>query len=339
MRRLAMCASVLLLAACGGSSTSPSGASAPAAAKASAAAASAAPGAPERDQVTSAYGTTTGSSAPLWLGVEKGFFGKHGLNVKLEYAQSSATNAALLANEAQFGISDAPATFTADAAGASLRIIAAMNKSNPYAIVVRPEIKTAADLKGKSLALAKPGDTSDISARMALTPLGLQIGTDVTALSVGNSGPRLAALLSGQVAGAILSEAFVEQAVSQGMHVLVSLEQAKIPYIANGVIVTQSFAKANPNAVLAYLKGLIEAVRFYADESKKAESMAVLATYFKTNVNDPAVDSNYRFYHARLAHDLFPDKEGLTRRSTPSSQSTQRVTRTPTATASLIRHS
>jgi len=195
-------------------------------------------------------------------------------------------------------------------AGAPVKIIATTNKSNPYAIVVRPDIKTAADLKGKTLALLKPGDTTDISARMALKPYGITVGTDVTALSVGNSAPRLAALLSGQVAGALLSEAFVDQAVAQGMHVLVSLEQANIPYISAGIVTTDSFGKANPNTVLAYLKATIEAEKYYSDESHQTESMALLAKYLKTSPDDPNVVNAYKFYHQRLVHDIYPDKDG-----------------------------
>jgi len=304
MRKLTVClAALILLAGCGGAASPaspPSGG--PAAAKAATL---------ERSQVASAYATTTGTTAPLWLAAEKGLFQKYGLTVTPQYAETSAVNASLLSGEVQLALGDAPSVLAADVAGASLKLIGAVNKSNPYSIVVRPDIKTAADLKGKSLALAKPGDTADVSARMALKPLGIQIGTDVTALSVGNSGPRLAALLSGQVAGAILSEGFVDQAVSQGMHVLVSLEKANIPYIALGVVVTDSFAKSSPNTITAYLKGFIEGVKFFSDENNKVESKAILASYLKTKPDDKVVEDSYAAYHNRVAHDPFPDKEGV----------------------------
>jgi NitT/TauT family transport system substrate-binding protein len=288
----------LLLAGCGGVIASPNAAPA----KPSAA--------PERSEVSSAYGTTSGSSAPLWIAADKGFFKKYGLTVNVTYAASNAVTTGLISGEVQIGHGDGPSALGAYVSGANLKVIATMNKSNPYAIVARPDIKVPADLKGKSLALAKPGDTSDISARIALKPYGVQVGTDVTALSVGNSAPRLAALLSGQVAAAILSEAFVDQAVAQGMHVLVSLEQAKIPYIAAAIEVMDSFGKSSPNTVVAYLKGIIEGEKFYSDEANKSEVLAILGRYLKAKPDDPAVESNYSFYHNRLAHDPYPDKDG-----------------------------
>ena len=296
----AVCLALSACAGAGQSAAPPSSAGAPSSTDAK----------PERAQVTAAFGTTSGSSAALWIAGDRGFFQKYGLNVNIQYAESSAATAALLAGEAQFGHGDAPTAFAAYQPGNAMKIVAVLNKTNSYSIVARPDIKTPADLKGKSLAVAKPGDTSDISARIALKPAGLTLGSDVTELSVGNSAPRLAALLSGQVAAAVLSEAFVDQAVAQGMHILVSLEQAKIPYMAQAVQVTEGFAKGNHNTVLAYLKGLVEGVKFFADDANKKQSEAVLAQYLKTQPDDPAVENNYRFYHDRLAHDLYPDKEG-----------------------------
>lgn len=285
-----------LLVACGGAPPSPSR--------------SAVDGKPERDRVVAITGTTSASSAAMWIAGEKGLFSKYGLNVDVRYAESTATTAALVAGEAQFAQGDGPSALAAHTSGVPMKIIAVLNKHNSYSIVTRPEIKTPADLKGKVLAIAKSGDTSDISAHIALRPYGLQVGTDVTELSVGNSAPRLAALLSGQVAGAVLSEAFVDQAVLNGMHVLISLEQAQIPYMATAVEVIDSFAKANPNATIAYLKGLIQGERFFADESNKAESLVVLAKHLKAKPTDPAVEDNYRFYHNRLVHDITPEKDG-----------------------------
>ncbi|HEX6511813.1 MAG TPA: ABC transporter substrate-binding protein [Chloroflexota bacterium] len=295
MRKLlAGVAAGLLLAGCGGQ---PAGSASQA-------------GAAERTEIVGAYGTTSGSSAPLWIAGEQGFFKKYGLNVNIQYAESNAVTAGLLAGEIQIGVGDGPSALGARAAGGPVKIIGTLNKRNSYAIVARPDVKTPAELRGKSLAIAKLGDTSDISARIALQPYGIQVGTDVTALSVGNSAPRLASLLSGQVAAAVLSEAFVDQAVAQGMHVLVNLNEANIPYIAAGLEITEDFARSNPNTVLAYLKGIIEGEKFYADEASKDQSLAILGRYLKAKPEDAAVQDNYRFYHARLAHDITPEKEG-----------------------------
>src|SRR5438552_63682 len=103
---------MLWLAACSGGSQAGGSASS------GGASAGADPTRPERDQVTSVYGTTSGSSAAMWIAGEKGFFRKYGLNVNVQYAESNATTAALLAGEAQFGQGDAPTAFAAYASGA-----------------------------------------------------------------------------------------------------------------------------------------------------------------------------------------------------------------------------
>lgn len=186
-----------------------------------------------------------------------------------------------------------------------------MDKLNPYAIVVRPEITTPAQLRGGTLAILRPGDTTDISARIALTPLGINVGQDVTPIDVGNSPARLTALLSGQVDGALLSEAFIDQARQNGMNVLVSLRDQKIPYVAASFITPRSFALSNPNTVLAFLKGISEGTKFFSDAANKDASVAIIAKYMKLQPSDPTVQNAYDFYHDSLAHDVYPDADGV----------------------------
>ncbi len=191
---------------------------------------------PERPHIRVIYGSVSGSMTPLWLADEWGLFPKHGLTVEVQYAESTVGIAALVAGEAQLAVNEGATVARAIAAGSPLRIVATFNKLNPYAVVSRPEIRTPADLRGKAIALLRPGDTTDISARLALAPHGIVVGDDVQPLQSGNSPTRLAALLTGRVDAALLSEAFVEQAVAQGMHVLVSLDRERVPYISTGVI-------------------------------------------------------------------------------------------------------
>jgi len=265
---------------------------------------------PERAQLRVTYGSVSGSMTPLWLAVDQGLFQKYGLSVDVDYAESNAGVAAVVSGESQVNVNEGVSVIRAIAAGAPLKIVAYFNKRNPYAVVARPEIATPADLRGKTIALLRPGDTTDVSARIALQPRGIVVGADVQALSAGNSPSRLAALLSGQVSAALLSEAFVDQAVAQGMHVLISLEQEQIPYVSTATLIADSFGRDNPNTVRAFLEGMIEAERLFADPSNRALVLPVMAQKLKLDPADPAVADAYDFYHDRLARNPRPDREG-----------------------------
>lgn len=265
---------------------------------------------PERAQLRVTYGSVSGSMTPLWLAVDQGLFQKYGLSVDVDYAESNAGVAAVVSGESQVNVNEGVSVIRAIAAGAPLKIVAYFNKRNPYAVVARPEIATPADLRGKTIALLRPGDTTDVSARIGLKPYGLRLGEDVQPLQVGNSPTRLSALLTGQVAAALLAEAFVDQAVAQGMRVLISLEKEDRPYLSTVVLMPTEFGRANPNTVQAFLKTMIEATKFYADPANRAEVLPLMARQLKLDPSDPTVADAYEYFHVRLRHDPTPDRDG-----------------------------
>jgi NitT/TauT family transport system substrate-binding protein len=324
-RSLAVVAALvsLLVAACGGQSARPaaappaSGAAVPAAGQARTGTEAAPAGTsqpasqrPEREHIRVTYGSVSGSMTPLWLAEEKGLFQRYGLSVEVQHAESNVGVAAMVAGEAHINLNEGVSVTRAIAAGSPLKIIAYFNKTNPYAVVARPEIRTPADLRGKAIALLRPADTTDISARIALKPHGIVVGEDVQPLQSGNSPSRLATLLTGQVAAALLSEAFVDQAVGQGMHVLISLEKEKLPYISTGTIVRDDFGKQHPNTVIAFLKAMMDGLHMFWDPANRAEVLPVMANQLKREPTDSAVADAYDFYHQRLARNPYPDREG-----------------------------
>jgi len=265
---------------------------------------------PEREHIRVMYGSVSGSMAPLWIAEDKQLFKKYGLAVDVQYAETTIGASALVSGEAQFNINDGVSGFHAIAAGSPIRMVATFGTKNNYAIVVRPEITSPGDLRGKTIALLRPGDTTDVSARIGLKPYGLRLGEDVQPLQVGNSPTRLSALLTGQVAAALLAEAFVDQAVAQGMRVLISLEKEDRPYLSTVVLMPTEFGRANPNTVQAFLKTMIEATKFYADPANRAEVLPLMARQLKLDPSDPTVADAYEYFHVRLRHDPTPDRDG-----------------------------
>src|SRR5947208_17199319 len=76
-------------------------------------------------------------------------------------------------------------------------------------------IRTPADLKGKSIGLGSVEGTGGIVMRRILQAKGLNPDKDVTLISMGGE-VRLQALVSGGIAGAMLSPPFTFLALAQG---------------------------------------------------------------------------------------------------------------------------
>lgn len=265
---------------------------------------------PELDHIKLTYATAGGGQIFAKLAADNDLFQKYGLTVDVQFAQSSVSMAALTAGEVQFDLTAGVDTIQAVVAGAPLKLLGYFDKHSPYGIMTVPEVKQASDLKGKTFAIGKVGDTSDVAMRIGLKQLGLDPTKDVKILQTGNSPDRWAALTSGQVQGAVVDvETFTKLAQERGINILLNMHDQ--PYVATALVVQDSFAKANPNTVLAALRGLIDGVRFEADDKNKAVVLAAIAKEQKTDVNDGQVLANYESVRARLTTDPYPDNQGL----------------------------
>ena len=298
----------LALSSCG-AAAAPS--SVPATTSASALVSASPAGQPERANVKIVYGTASGEYTFVTLGAHKGFFQRYGINADVSYAVSSVGLAALTSGEAQFNMADGVAAVQAAVAGSPTKVIASFDKTSPYALIGTADVKSVADLKGRTVAISKFGDTSDISLRMALHGTGVS-AADMNLLQVGNSPARFAALQSNQVAGAVLDAgSFAKQAQALGMHVLVDLNGKHVPYVSAALLVTQAFAHDNPNTVLATLHGLLDSARFFSDPKNKAEAIAAMAAALKLDPGSPRLEAAYTTYSAHAATDPYPEKAGI----------------------------
>ncbi|HEX6510857.1 MAG TPA: ABC transporter substrate-binding protein, partial [Chloroflexota bacterium] len=296
---LGTCGLILILAACGGAAAPSTTATSAAVAK------------PERPSVKIVYGTASGEDVFAVLAAQKGFFQRYGVSADVSYAASNVGLAALTSGEAQFNLADGVGAVQAIVAGSPTKVLAYFDKLNPYALVTTPEVKQIADLKGRTVAISKFGDTSEISLRMALKDSGVT-AKDLDILQVGNSPARFAALQTKQVAGAVLdADAFAKQAQAQGMNVLVDLKEKRLPYVASALLVTDAFAKDNPNTVTAVLRALIDGGRFFSDETNQPEVMSAMAKELKLTPGSPELQAAYDAYRARPGSDPYPDKAGV----------------------------
>ena len=124
-------------------------------------------------------------------------------------------------------------------------------------LLSRPEIKTAEQLKGGSVAIDRFGGTSDFFARIALKRLGMTPVKDVAIVQIGSVPERLTALQTGKVQAALLvsPDSFIAQ--KKGFYTLVHVS---MPYQSVGVATTRTFIRENPDIVRKYVKSQVEAV-------------------------------------------------------------------------------
>jgi ABC-type nitrate/sulfonate/bicarbonate transport system substrate-binding protein len=217
--------------------------------------------------------------------------------------------AALTAGEVQLDLTAGVDVIQAISGGAPLKLIGYFDNHSPYGIFALADIKEPADLKGKTVAVGKIGDTSDVGLRIGLKQLGLS-ANDVKLLQTGNSPERWAALTSKQVQGAILdADTFAKLAEAQGVRMLLNMKPQ--PYVATALVIQDSFGKSNPRTIDASLRGLIDGVKYFADPKNESEVKAALGRELKREVSDPQVAATYESVTGRLSPDPFPEQAGV----------------------------
>jgi NitT/TauT family transport system substrate-binding protein len=242
-------------------------------------AASTSPTSPAAELKLGYFGNITHAAA--LVGVKQGFFKENLGSTKLSTQVFNAGPAAIEALNAgaidatYIGPNPAINSFV-KSKGESVSIIAGA-ASGGAQLVVKPGIKTAADLKGKTLASPQLGGTQDVALRAWLGKQGYKTNTDGggdVAINPTENAQTLKLFQDGKLDGAWLPEPWASRLVLQaGAKVLVdekdlwdgSLTGKPGEFPTTILIVNKKFAAEHPETVEGLLKGHVEAVKWLND--------------------------------------------------------------------------
>ncbi|HEV7871278.1 MAG TPA: ABC transporter substrate-binding protein [Modestobacter sp.] len=230
--------------------------------------------------------------APLYLGVERGIFADHGLQVEPFLAQGGAAIVpAVVTGQAQFGFSNITSLLQAEARGVPLALVAPGSGATGdpdadfAAVIVRSDspVQDAADLAGRSVAINSINNISDTVIRQAVR----QAGGDAESVKfVELPFPNMvAAVADGSVDAAFTVEPFATVGKGQGMRAVASpYTQTHPDLTVAGYFTSDQYAADNPDAVQAFAEAMVEAQQYATDHP--GEARAVLGSYTQI---DPAV--------------------------------------------------
>jgi len=252
-------------------------------------------------KVTIGNNTLSTNGLPAWMAKEAGIFGRNGLDVQIVYFRGGTITAmALIARETPISQVSGPPIVSAALKGADAVMVAAGNVVSEYWLMSKPELKTAAQLKGGSVAIATFGGLSDSLSRVALQKLGLNPAKDVTLVQIGTIPERLSALESGKVQAAMLNAPDNFRAQKRGLY---NLMEVRLPYQGIGVGTTRTFIRENPDVVRRYVKSQVEAV--HRHKTDREAGIRVLAKYL--GIQDREVLE--RAYDDAITDEKLPPKQ------------------------------
>ena len=229
-----------------------------------------------RPKVVVGYASMSSVATTLWVTQEKGLFAKNGLDVQTIFIPGSPTLIATLnTGDVQFGYTGGTATLGSAVGGLDLKMVAAFANRVQTDLVVRPDIKTPADLKGKRLGVTSIGGSGWMSAMLGLEQLGLNPERDQISLSAfGDQRVISQAVEQGTINGAAIAGVFSRRLKRSGYNILGDLE--KIPLVGTSIVVKSDYLNAQIPTVRNVLKALIEGHAYVLNPANRASVLEII---------------------------------------------------------------
>src|SRR5919109_2761761 len=190
---------------------------------------------PGEAAITTRVGTCaiSGGFIHLYSALFNGLFNKYGIKVEHVTLRGGIVSlAALGADEIQFVYCSADPMIPRIAAGAEAKLVGSPLVGLPWVLMARQEVKNPADLRGKSIAVSRPGGLTDQLAKAVLKKFNLTT-QDVKLLHIGGTGQLepYNALLQGLVQAVLLTPPLDVRARRDGFHLVYNLNELSVPSV------------------------------------------------------------------------------------------------------------
>ncbi len=233
----------------------------------------------------------------LFIAERKGFFAREGIAIESVLIPGGTDKmvAALDAGRVDIAHSSTPYLISAVLKGSDSVAIAGEVRNPVYTLIVRPEIASFADLKGKTIGLSVGADTISITMRKLLAKHGLGNG-DYQVKELVGTPVRFDCLKRGECAGVPLGQPNDLMAARQGYRRLGDSTEAVDAIQFQVIAARRAWAAANKDKVVRFVRAIADAFRLIRAPANRAEvvkaiveqtgsseeiARAVMALYFE----------------------------------------------------------
>jgi NitT/TauT family transport system substrate-binding protein len=269
------------------------------------------PIAAQTTKLAAGYGAISADQLVLWVAKDTGIFAKNNLDVELVFFTGGTTAVmSMVAGDSPIIQSSGPAVISANLAGADTVYVAGGIVSLDYQLMTLPTIKTAEQLKGGAVAVARFGGAADFVARFALAKLGLNPLKDVTLVQVGTTPDRLTALETKRVQATVLVPPTTFVAQKKGFYLLADVATQGLAYQHQGAVTTRRYVREHPQTVRNFVKSYIDAV--HRMKSDRETGLKILAKYLRLDDKE-LLEKTYdnSITENKLPRKQYPTLEGI----------------------------
>jgi NitT/TauT family transport system substrate-binding protein len=246
----------------------------------------------------------------LWpLAKEAGYFDKYGITMDLQYVEGSGTAVqSMVGGDLMMIQAAGSAVVSGRAAQQDLVMVAGFQNEIGWKIVAVDGINSVDDLKGKTVAVSRVGN-SDYFAWPILAKQKGWRPDDFKYLNANNAPGQITMLQAGNAQATAVSPPNEVLAQSSGSHVVLDTTMLHIPLQQVGMVVSANAIAQNRSTSLNVLRATIEAIHRWKTDPEFTKG--VLKKYLQ--VDDPAfINSGYDSYTSVFLQAPYPTEAGFT---------------------------
>lgn len=226
----------------------------------------------------------------------RGFFKDEGLENETVVIGGPLATAALLSGDVDFS-GGGGSGMRAALKGAPIKGIYFQTEKVTFYLVAEPSIKSAADLKGKKIAVGSPGDTQDRMMTMFAERGGVG-SRDLIRLSMGsNTSTRIAAIKSGAVNAAIVDSGGLVFAQKEGLVSLGFLGDL-FPMPFQGFVTLDRKIHENPAQIKRWLRGAMRGLMLVRDRPDEAVELGMKKLRLGTATKQMVIEGTRNYVRA-----------------------------------------
>jgi NitT/TauT family transport system substrate-binding protein len=242
------------------------------------------------------FGTTSASAVswPAFIAEDKGFYKAENLEVQVTYTGNNTTVVQqLIGGSFDLGETTFETTIRAAEHKAPIVMIGSTMIKYSYSVMAQKDIKSLKDMKGKRVILALPKSALTVYWNRALEQAGMKV-SDVDQVFDGSTPNRYAALVSGTVQAAALTQPIDLLAADKGYNKIVDITKVAKNFGFIAMVATPAWLKDHGDTARAFLRANQKATAYFYDKKNREEAIAILVKHSK--INAEAAGKTYDYY-------------------------------------------
>jgi NitT/TauT family transport system substrate-binding protein len=257
------------------------------------------------ERIVITYPSRSIASVDLYIAQERGFFRQEGLVADVVQVRGNIGVTALLSGDAH-AINNVGTLIRAmERSDLPAKVVSQSLKKNLFWLVTKPEIKSLAELKGKTFGTTTFGGSQHLAVLRLLHKAGLDPEKDITVVIGGDVPAQLQSLVSGVIQLAALSPPTIILARDKFKLKIHGSTLEDVPNLQNGLAFSEKLLREKRDLVKRILRARSRAHRYLWDNERGTAE--VLAKYL--NVEMPVALESYRLAHPAFTVNGLPTEK------------------------------